>query len=74
MLFADRTCCPDCRSALVAGRDECPRCAIRLTGDVAWRLFATLEEADRLVDRLRADARTRVAARTAGAPVAAPAP
>lgn len=67
MLFADRTCCPDCRSALVAGRDECPRCAIRLTGDVAWQLFAALEQADRLVVRLRTEARTRTAA-------AAPAP
>ncbi|MDR6174848.1 hypothetical protein QE364_001034 [Nocardioides zeae] len=67
MLFADRTCCPDCRSALVAGRDECPRCAIRLTGEVAWQLFAALEQADRLVLRLRAEARSR-----AVAPVAAP--
>lgn len=71
MLFADRTCCPDCRSALVAGRDECPRCAIRLTGDVAWQLFATLERADQLVLRLRAEARSRTSAPVA-APVAAP--
>lgn len=71
--FADPAHCPDCRSSLPRSPQACPTCALPLTGPLASRLFATLQDADRLLAQLRASTApipeaVRVPAAAAAAP------
>src|SRR4051794_38281991 len=76
--LTDPRICPECRAALDTAA-TCTGCDLRLTGPLAGELWRTMQIADSLVERLRAQARTPVtvgapAARTAGLPVAPPTP
>lgn len=55
--YADPTRCPDCRAVLPHDPQVCRVCALPLTGDTAFSLFTTLQEADRLLGVLRAQKR-----------------
>ena len=55
MKYADATRCPDCHAVLPYAPQACPACDLPLTGETAVRLFSTLQEADRLVARLRTE-------------------
>jgi hypothetical protein len=66
--YADPTRCPDCRAVLPHDPQVCQLCALPLTGATAVSLFATLQEADRLLGVLRAQRRP-VPAHAAAAPV-----
>ena len=65
--FADPHRCPDCGSALPAGRPTCSTCHLELSGPLAGELFATLTRADELLQQLRRGSRSAVAG--AGSPV-----
>ena len=52
--YADPKRCPDCRSLLPQGPTTCPVCRLPLTGQTAGELFATFQQADRLLTVLRA--------------------
>lgn len=72
--YADPLACPACGAAIEAPT-RCPGCGLSLAGPVAAELFRTLQHADQLLARLRAEPTpmTPVAAPVAPAP-AAPAP
>lgn len=53
--YADPVRCPDCGGPIPSPPVACPSCGLRLTGDDAVELFATLQAADRLLERLRAE-------------------
>jgi len=53
MRYADPLVCPDCRHPIEYGAPACPHCAMPLRGTTAQALFATLMQADRLVEQLR---------------------
>ncbi len=52
--YADARHCPDCGSPLPDGPTRCPDCGLPLQGPAAAALFATFQEADRLLAQLRA--------------------
>lgn len=68
--YADARHCPDCGSPLPDTPAGCPACGLPLQGQAAAALFATFQEADRLLAQLRAMPRPA----TVGAPAAEPAP
>lgn len=73
--YADPYVCPDCRAALPAGVVRCPRCGLHLQGELAGELLQTLQRADELLARMRADSAVRPAATAAPPfPSATPAP
>jgi hypothetical protein len=72
--YADPTRCPDCHTALPQSPDSCPRCALPLTGATVVSLFTTLQEADRLLARLRQEKSRVAAAVTVGAVATSPGP
>lgn len=51
--YADPTACPDCHADISSGPDRCPTCDLSLRHPVGAELFATLQHADVLLDRLR---------------------
>ena len=53
MRYADPLVCPDCRGPIEYGAPACPQCALPLRGQTAQTLFATLVQADELIERLR---------------------
>lgn len=53
MRYADPLVCPDCRGPIEYGAPACPHCALPLRGQMAQTLFATLVQADELIERLR---------------------
>jgi hypothetical protein len=53
--YADPTRCPDCHAVLPYAPQVCQACALPLTGETAVALFSTLQEADRLLVRLRSE-------------------
>lgn len=55
--YADPTRCPDCHAVLPYAPQVCQACALPLTGETAVALFSTLQEADRLLVRLRSEKR-----------------
>ena len=55
--YADPTRCPDCHAVLPPSPTTCPVCALPLSGRNAFSLFATLQEADRLLGVLRTQKR-----------------
>jgi hypothetical protein len=65
--YADPTRCPECRAMLSHDPQVCRVCALPLSGETANRLFATFQEADRLLGVLRAQRRPAPA--TVGATV-----
>ena len=69
MRYADPRLCPDCRAALPASLRSCPGCHLPLQNPLALELFQTLQRADVLLGRLRAQV-----ALEAPAPTPAPAP
>jgi hypothetical protein len=75
--YADTSVCPDCRSTLPPAPFRCPTCALPLQGFLASQLLRTLQEADDLLDRLRASAlapATRLDPDLPPMPAARPAP
>ena len=66
--YADPKRCPDCRALLPQGPTTCPVCRLPLTGQTAGELFATFQQADRLLAVLRA-ARQPAPATSVGATV-----
>ncbi|HEY0952981.1 SCO7613 C-terminal domain-containing membrane protein [Nocardioides sp.] len=56
--FGDPLVCPDCSARLPLGAQACPACGLGLSGPVASELLATLQNADRLLEQLRADSAT----------------
>ena len=52
--FADPLVCPDCRTRLPVSPQSCPSCDLPLQDPLAHELFKTLQNADVLLDRLRA--------------------
>jgi hypothetical protein len=66
--YADPTRCPDCHAMLPHDPQVCRVCALPLTGETASTLFATFQEADRLIGLLRAQKRPEPT--TVGTPVA----
>ena len=69
MRYADPHLCPDCQETLPEERWSCPSCDLPLHGPVALELFQTLQRADNLLGRLRAQV-----ALEAPAPTPTPAP
>jgi hypothetical protein len=65
--YADPTRCPDCRAVLPHDPRVCRACSLPLTGQTAFALFRTLQEADRLLGVLR-EQRQPVPVATAAAP------
>ena len=60
-LLIDPRICPDCRAPLDASA-TCTGCRLRLTGPLATELWRTMQVADTLVGRLRAQAHAPAAA------------
>ncbi len=52
--YADAQHCPDCGSPLRDNPPRCPACGLPLQGPAAAALFATFQQADRLLAQLRA--------------------
>ncbi|MEZ5093914.1 SCO7613 C-terminal domain-containing membrane protein [Nocardioides sp.] len=52
--YADARHCPDCGNPLPDDPRRCPACGLSLVGPVAASLFATFQQADRLLAQLRA--------------------
>jgi Predicted membrane protein (DUF2157) len=52
--YADARHCPDCGTPLPDLPHRCPACGLTLDGPVASALFATFQQADRLLAQLRA--------------------
>ena len=71
--YADPSRCPDCRVPLHESPQSCPSCDLPLRGNLVRELFRTLESADVLVGRIRAEA-TLAAPPPAPAPVPMPVP
>ena len=65
--YSDPFVCPDCSTRLPLDVQVCPGCGLRLRGPLASELLATLQTADRLLARLRAESAAPAA------PVAPPA-
>ncbi len=65
--LVDPHICPDCRAPLDATA-TCTRCGLRLAGPVAADLWACMQEADRLVEQLRADSLVPQPAMSTAAP------
>ena len=55
--YADPTRCPDCHAVLPHDPQVGRVCGLPLSGETAFSLFATLQEADRLLGVLRAQKR-----------------
>jgi hypothetical protein len=77
-LLIDPRICPDCR-ALLDSSATCTGCELRLTGPLAAELWSTMQVADSLVERLRAQDVVPVfvgapAVRTDNLPIAPPLP
>ncbi len=53
--YADPGACPDCYADIASSRDRCPSCGLSLRHPVAAELFATLQRADSLLDRIRSE-------------------
>jgi hypothetical protein len=68
--YADPTRCPDCRAVLPVAPQACRVCALPLTGETAVALFATFQEADRLLVRLRSEKQAAPVPVGAGVPAA----
>ena len=66
--YSDPFVCPDCSARLPLDVQACPGCGLRLRGPLASELLATLQTADRLLARLRAESATPAATPDAPAP------
>lgn len=56
--YSDPFVCPDCSARLPSDVQACPGCGLQLRGPLASELLATLQTADRLLTRLRAESAT----------------